>query len=242
MSEKTGIPCMVDVVAESPDVLIKYLDFVADVTPSPLLINGPSMDVRVEASKYAVEVGLQDRVVYNSINYTLNDREIEAIRETGIKSAIIQAFNPMDPRPRGMITILKGSGGKVGLLEGAAKAGIEKPLILTPVLDVPSIGFSAHGIRLAKEEFGLPTGTAPVGVVGRWGKVQALSEYGKLICRAGAAAFIQAAGSDFIIYGSLAKARTIFPVCAMVDAILAYNARSLGVRTLTREHPLYKIF
>ena len=32
MSEKTGVPCMLDVVAENPEVLIKYIDFVSEVT------------------------------------------------------------------------------------------------------------------------------------------------------------------------------------------------------------------
>jgi len=241
MSEKTGVPCMLDVVGETAEALIKYIDFVARVSDVPFLINGTRESVRVSASRHVVEVGLQERAIYNSINYTLGNEEIKAMRETGLKAAIIQAFNPSNPLPNGMISILKGSSGKEGLLEGASKAGIEKPLIFTPVLDVPSIGLAARGIYLAKEEFGLPTGTAPVGVVGRWGKVEALGEHAKIVCRGGATTLVQAMGADFIIYGSVAKARNIFPVCAMVDAVIAYNARSYGVRPLTKRHPLYKI-
>jgi len=242
MSEKTGNPCMLDVVGETAEALIRYIDFVSEVTDIPFLINGAEASVRISASHHVVEVGLQERAVYNSINYTLSEREIKALRETGLKSAIVQAFNPSNPLPDGMISILKGGRGKKGLLEKTYEADIEKILVFTPVLDVPAIGFGAKGVYLAKEEFGLPTGTAPVGVVGRWDKVKSLGKYAKIVCRGGAATIAQTMGADFIIYGSAAKARNVFPVCAMIDAIIAYNARSYGIRPLTKKHPLYKIF
>lgn len=241
MSEKTGAPCMLDVVAEKPEVLIKYIDFVSEVTEVPFLINGQEMSVRIAAANHVVEVDLEERAVYNSINYTLKDEEIKAIRETGLKAAIVQAFNPRNPRPEGMISTLKGDSEREGLLEGSSRAGIEEPLLFMPVLDVPSIGFGARGIYLAKEEFGMPTGTAPVGVVGRWSKIKERLDIKKL-CRASATTLVQTVGADFIIYGSVAKARDIFPVCAMIDAIIAYNARNFGVKPLTKRHPLYRIF
>ncbi len=242
MSEKTGVPCMLDVVAENPRALIGYIDFVSEVTDAPFLVNGQNMSVRIPAAKHAVDVGLEERAVYNSINYTLNDEEINAIKETELKTAVVQAFNPRNPRPEGMIDILKGSAEREGLLEGASKAGIEKPLIFMPTLDVPSVGSAAQGIYLAKEESGMPTGTAPVGVIGKWKKIEEFGQHAKKTCRVGAAALSQAMGTDFIIYGSLAKARELFPACAMIDAMIAYNARGHGIKPLTRKHPLSKMW
>lgn len=240
MSERTGVPCMLDVVGETSEALVRYIAFVSSISDCPFLINGHEMSVRVEAANYIREVGLQERAVYNSINYTLNDEEVEAIRDTGLKTAIVQAFNPKNPYPEGMLQILRGADGR-GLLEGAFKAGIEKPLLFMPVLDVPSIGCGAEGVRLAKEKFGLPCGSAPVGVVGRWERIKEWKRDIKRLCRAGATTIIQAVGADFVIYGSLAKAKDIFPVCAMIDAVIAYNARTLGIKPLIKDHPLYKI-
>ncbi|MEM2350123.1 MAG: tetrahydromethanopterin S-methyltransferase subunit H [Candidatus Bathyarchaeia archaeon] len=242
MSDKTGIPCMLDVVGENPQAIIKYIEFVADVTDSPFLINGPNASTRIKAANYVKDAGLQDRAVYNSINYTLSDEEITAIRETELKTAIIQAFNPKNPYPNGMIQILEGVPGKEGLIARALKAGIEKPLLFMPVLDVPSIGFAVHGVYLAKEKFGLPAGTAPIGVVGKWSKSRGLGKDAKIACRGGALALTQLRGANFIIYGSIAKAKYVFPACAMIDAIIAYYARSLGIRPLTKNHPLDKMF
>jgi tetrahydromethanopterin S-methyltransferase subunit H len=242
LSDKTGVPCMIDIVAENDEALIKYVDFVSEATDVPFLINGQEMSVRVAAASHAVELGLQDKAVYNSINYTLNEDEIHAIKETGIKAAIIQAFNPKNPRPEGMISVLEGTRENEGLLEGATRAGIEKPLVLTPVLDVPSIGYAAQGTRMAKEKFGIPTGTAPVGVVGRWKRIEEYGRNAKRVCRGGAIVIAQVMGADFIIYGSIARARDVFPMSAMTDAVLAYNARALGIKPLVKNHPLHKIF
>jgi tetrahydromethanopterin S-methyltransferase subunit H len=236
MSEKTGVPCMLDIVGENSKVLTKYIDFISNITDAPFLINGPNNSVRCAATQYAIEIGLKDKAIYNSINYTLGIEEVRAIKNTGIETAIVQAFNPKNPRPLGMISILE------ELMDGIKKTGIIKYLFFTPVLDVPSIGFGAYGTRLVKEKFGMPTGTAPIGVVGRWNKVKKLGPYNKKICRAAAATLTQSMGVDFLIYGSLAKAEDIFPVCSMNDAIIAYNMMNFGIKPITKNHPLYKIF
>lgn len=242
MSERTGVPCMVDVVGETEEALVKYIDFVCEVTDVPILVNGTEASVRISASRHAVDTGLRDRVVYNSINYTIKKQESDAIKDIGIKHAIVQAFNPSNPLPQGMISILRGGSEKDGLLTEASKAGVDQQLILTPVLDVPAIGFASRGVYLSKEEFGLPTGTAPVGVVGLWKKVNDYEKSAKKICRGGAATIAQVMGADYLIYGSMAKARNLFPVCAMTDAIIAYNSRNLGTRPSVKNHPLHKIF
>jgi tetrahydromethanopterin S-methyltransferase subunit H len=240
-SDRTGSPCMVDVVAETSEVLVKYIDFVSELTDAPFLVNGPTAAVRVAAARHVMEVGLGDRAVYNSINYTASSWELEGLKETGLNAAVVQAFNPRNLRPEGMVSMLKGSSEVEGIIEAAYKAGIEKPLVLTPVLDLPSISLASEGIRLIKEELGLPTGTAPVGVVGRWSQARRLGQSVRSACRASAAALAIASGANFIIYGSLAKAGEIFPACALVDALIAYAARASGLKTRTGRHPLYRL-
>jgi len=241
LSEETGNPCMVDVEAFSKKAIEKYIDFVSEVTDAPILVNSIYVPVRLHGVKYAKEVGLINRIVYVSINYKVDDKEIEFLRNIGLKSAVIQAFNPRNPWPEGMLQILLG---KNGLLNISSKIGVEKPLILTNVLDVPSIGLAANGIKVIKEETGFPTGTAPVGVVGSWYRNVAIKIFGsdaKGCCEAVAMAMCQFAGANFIHYGSLRKASRIFPATAMIDAIIAYKARLHGIKPKTKNHPLYKI-
>jgi len=238
LSRETGNPCMVDVVGRTSETLIKYIDFVAEVTDAPLLINGPSAEVRLSASRHAVSVGLKDRAVYNSINFTVTTNEINAVRALGMKTAIVQALDPHSPLPKSMVDILRG---ERGLIEAARGAGIAQILILTPVIDIPHVGCSASGIRLIKEEFGLPTGSAPVGVLSKWARADEFGGDTLRLCRPVPAVICQVMGANFIIYGSLAKAREVFPPCALADVMIAYNSRFTCVK-VSKEHPLNKIF
>ncbi len=67
MSQKTGIPAIVDVVASTGEAMANYIEFVADVTKAPMFIDSPQPDVRLHACKHAVQVGLRSRIVYSSI-------------------------------------------------------------------------------------------------------------------------------------------------------------------------------
>ncbi len=238
-SKKTGLPSMFDVVGDTEEAIRREVEFIAENSDSPILINGPNVEVRIAGVLAAKDCGILDRSVYDSVNYSADAHEAEAIRSTGIEAALIQAFNPKNPMPRGMVEVISGPSG-TGLLDLTRSAGIKKPILFTPVLDLPGVGSAARGIELLKDAFGLPTGTAPVGVVGRYPKVASMCRGGKDVIRASTAALCQAAGADYIIYGSVNRAREIFPPCAVAEAAISYQARLSGLRT--RRGPLHGLF
>lgn len=239
LSRRTGIPCMLDVVADTPKAMERNLSFAAGHTEAPLLVNGPSAAIRVHGMQHAKDIGVMDRAIYDSINYRIDDGEIESIRMTGTEAALIQAFNPANPMPQGMLGIIKG---EEGLLKKAGRAGITKPILFAPVLDPPSIGLAAMGVHLLKSEMGLPSGTAPVGVIGRSKHITSMGALARSTSRSGAVALCQAMGSDFIIYGTIARAPEIFPACAVVDAAITYNARASGVRPRSARNALGTLY
>jgi tetrahydromethanopterin S-methyltransferase subunit H len=242
MSEKTGNPCMVDIVATTPQAIQKYIDFVAEVTDAPILVDSSSADVKIFGAKYCKEVGLSERMIYNSINYHISDIELRSLKDNNVTAAIILTYNPRNVWPIGRIEILKGNSSQKGLLKIAEEAGIEKPLIDTAVLDAPSIGLAAEAIILVKKELGLPCGGGPVNAISEWKKVKDLGTYAKTVCMANAVTAIQYSGANFVLYGPINKAELIFPTAAMTDALIAYNARIGGIKTKTKNHPLFKIF
>ncbi len=242
MSNRTGIPCMVDLVAETKEAMAKCLEFVADNTPSPILVNSQDPEVRVFGVYRAKEAGILDRVVYDSINFHADEHELESIRCAGVEAALVQAFNPRNPFPEGMVEVLRGFGGNPGLLEKSRRAGITKPLLFAPVLDLPSIGLAARGVYLFKCQLGLPSGTAPVGVVGRSTQLGRFGSAGRRSSRSSVVALCRALGSDFIIYGSISRAGEIFPACGVIEAAVSYNARAMGIRPRAAHDPLRAIF
>jgi tetrahydromethanopterin S-methyltransferase subunit H len=239
--EKTGCPSMIDIVGLTSNAIIKYIDFVSEKSNSPILIDSSFPEIKIAGIKHCAEIGLLDRIVYNSISHNVKTEELNALKELGVKSAIILAFNPRDVRASGKLSLLIGEKGN-GLLKKVEENGIEKPLIDVAILDVPSIGISLEAINLIKNELGLPCGGAPLNAVLEWKKVAELGELAKNLCSGGALAALQCAGANFILYGPIEKSKIAFPVAAMVDAIIAYENRWHGIRPKTKNHPLYKIF
>ncbi|WP_287589016.1 hypothetical protein [Candidatus Borrarchaeum sp.] len=232
ISMKTGNPYVIDIEAISNRSIEKFIDFVSEVTEAPFFINSTNIPVRLHGAKYVNEKGLQNRTIYASINFKVEKSEIEVLEQSKIDAVLVQAFNPQNPWSKGMMKIMREGLNGEGLVDMVIKAGIKKPLLFANIYDVPSIGIGGETVYMLKNEFGLPSGTAPVGVVGVWGKTKEAKElYAQItsICGANAAVFSKLMGSDYIHYGSLKRAAKIFPSVAMIDAIIAYNAKLYGV-------------
>jgi len=244
ISQLTGNPHIIDIFASYAEALCNYIDFIGEVTKAPFLVDSTSPQVRLAAIRHAVETGLRERAVYNSIDYNVKGEETSALREMGVKSTVILAYNPLDVWPEGKVKILKGDGIRKGLLKAAEEAGIGNILVDTAVLDAPSISFSTEAIRLVKEEFGLPAGCGPANAITTWGKAKkgGLGPYAYDVCIASSAVITQMGGANFVLYGPIKYAEVAFPACALTDALHTYYGRRIGIRPKTEEHPLAKIF
>ncbi|MGD0996152.1 MAG: tetrahydromethanopterin S-methyltransferase subunit H [Candidatus Bathyarchaeia archaeon] len=244
LSEKTGNPYILDVVGETSEALIKYIDFVADITKCPFLVDGVTSQIRMPSMKHAVEIGLAERAIYNSIDFHVSNEENNFLKDCRVQNAVLMAFNPKKPWADGRVDVLKGESGQKGLLKVAEEAGVQKVLVDTAVLDMPSIAICSKAIQLVKSEFGLPAGCGAANAVTTWKRVKK-GEFGPLayeVCSGGSGILTQTMGADFLLYGPIELSETMFIACAMTDALIAYGARKLGIVTKTRNHPLYKIF
>jgi tetrahydromethanopterin S-methyltransferase subunit H len=243
LSDLTGNPCMLDVVCTSVEAAHKYIDFVAEVTDAPISIDIWKPEIRIKVLQYIAEVGLGDRIVYNSIFFPKED-EINAIKEAKVKAAILLAYNAKDRTTRGVLSLLKGSESQKGLLKIAEEAGIEKPLVDTTIFTyIPSIGVGAKACYMVKEELGLPVGGSPGNATQVWKKRKKWGLDVFRACESASQVVPLVLGCDFIIYGVIESAPWLFPACAMVDAMVATVARAeFRTKTLTTEHPLYKLF
>lgn len=235
LSDVTGNPCMLDVEGSTPQALERFIDFAADATDAPLLLGGPTFEVRRAGLKRAQEGGLADRVVYNSLMPGCGAKEIKQIRESGVESAVLLAYNVTDLTPRGRVEVV------TELLATAQEHGLEKPLLDTFVMDIPSLGVAFRALIDLKSALGLPAGCGPHNAVGLWKglrKKMGLRSVRSIV--ASVNAFAAAAGADFILYGPIEAAGVVFPAVAMVDAAYAFPSIQGGAK-LSRGHPLFRI-
>ena len=234
-SDKTGNPCMLDVVGATSEALIKALDFTADVSSDPLLIDGVSARIRLDGLNYAIESGLSDRIVYNSINPEYKQEELSALRKSGVKSALILAYNTRNFTSEGRFKAVN------DLVLKLLEAGVEKILCDTCVFDIPSLGSACKAIYDIKDKLGYPSGCGAHNAIGTWkGLKTKMGKQAKKPSMAVASVLSMTSGADFVLYGPIEEADYIFPTAALVDAAYAQLAMERGKRPST-SHPIYKI-
>ncbi|MFQ5800116.1 MAG: tetrahydromethanopterin S-methyltransferase subunit H [Candidatus Hydrothermarchaeales archaeon] len=240
LSEQTGVPGMVDIVANFPDEIRGYIDFVTSVSDMPFSTDIWKVKPKLAAARYVKEVGLVDRYLYNSIAPWSEDieRETKELSTIGIKNALLVAFNIQDKTPEGRIKILEGL-----LIPNAEKAGVENMLVDTSVLNVPSTAFSIIGGLRIKVAFGLPVGCAPSNGTDMWKVPRERWEKVGFAGVDSAAHAVTSLYNDFLLYGPIESAPWIFPAIATVNSILATFAfDESGVLPSGSKHPLNLLF
>lgn len=237
VSAKTGNPRIVDVCASYPQAFGKLIDFVADTIDGPFTLDGATANVRIAGAKHVSEVGLSERVVYNSITPDVKEEEISAIKEAKIRSAILLTINTKMPTILGRMQVMN------GLLSKARKAGIESILVDTTTLDIPDPGPVSKAAYLVKKKYGFPVGGGTHNAVSMWDKRSKLEKSRHLLACSVANTFPILMGADFTLYGPIEHASDAYFYCGLADAYVAYTMRQqFGIKPLTSEHPLYKIF
>lgn len=237
ISDRTGNPRIVDVCCGWPQAFEKFIDFVAKVIDGPFSIDGVTAEARIAGAKYAGEVGLSSRVIYNSITPETKEDEISAIREAKIKSAIFLMLNTKRPTLSGRLQVLD------ELLTMAQKAEIENILVDACVLDIPDPGPVSKAIYYVKEKYGLPAGAGIHNAIDMWKKRRKIDPTRYTLASAIANATSIILGANFLLYGPIENAEIAYFACALADAYVAYTARQeYGIKPLTTNHPLFKIF
>ncbi len=234
-SERTGNPCMLDVVGSTPESMERHLEFAATATTSPLLIDGTTTDVRLAGLRYAADAGLADRVVYNSVQPDIKDDELQALSDSGVGNAIFLTYSMMDFTAKGRVQAVR------DLLPKLHEAGIRKLMVDTCVLDLATMGQAFSAMHDIKEEFGLPVGGGVHNAVAVWkGLKTKMGPQAVKPCTAASLALSVGVGADFLLYGPVEDAPYAFPAVAMANTALSQLIVEGGER-IDKSHPRYRI-
>jgi tetrahydromethanopterin S-methyltransferase subunit H len=234
LKDETGIPYMLDIVGNHPEALTRYVDWVAEKTEVPFLIDGIT-DARLAAAKHCSEVGLGERAVYNCISPDHSEDEIHALADLDLDTCVLLAFDKRGITASGRLDLVKRD-----LLPLAKRVGFSKFLVDTLVLDAPSIGTASKACYLVKEDLGLPTGCGASNATTQWNRIRG----DRAVYRAAHVASTISSvvlGADFVMYGPIGYAPWITWAIAAVDAFSAYQGRVEHHTRPAPGHPLTKI-
>jgi tetrahydromethanopterin S-methyltransferase subunit H len=235
MSDATGLPTAVDLVAENVVAAGRYLEFMVDATEIPIFLDVVDEGAMVEALQYASDQGVIDRIVVNSLNPHTGGWVYEKVKEVGCGSAVLLLYS--------MQYLL--SSNKDGLLEEmvprAEEAGVENILVDTVVLDIPTLGLTANAIDRIKDRYGYPCGCGAHNAVSSWKRLREKYCAKAVTTVIGVTSALPiAAGADFVFYGPMRNAEEVYPSIAMIDAAYSQLLIEKKVR-LGRDHPRYRI-
>ena len=234
-SQRTGNPCMLDVVGATPEAIVRNLEFAAKTTEMPLLVDGTTAAVRIAGLKYVAEAGIADRIVYNSIQPEITDDEWTALQDAGVESAILLTYYLLDFTAKGRVQAVR------EILPKATQAGVTNLIVDTCVLDLATLGQACSAMHDIKQEFGLPVGGGVHNAVAVWkGLKTKMGEQAVKPCVAAVCASSVAMGADFILYGPIEDAPYVFPAVAMIDTSLSQLVMERGGKP-DENHPRFRI-
>ncbi len=223
-SEESKLPRITNIYGNSGKELIERMDFVMDVDDSPVMIDSPNYRARLEAINHAKEIGVMDKVVYNSINITLNREEKEELKNLGLKNALLLAHTVNERNIEDKIRCLEKEGAlSKGLIENAKDIGVKGILLdsaTTPLRQGASMSISA--ILTLKAKFGYPVGCGIHNAVSAWNWLK--NRESKKFVDLASSLIPIVFGADFVLYGPIENARYVFDVAAFAEILVEENA------------------
>lgn len=196
-----GIGSGLDVVAQTTEAMARYLDFVAGATEGPILIDAVDAGVRLAGAEHALEIGLGDRAVYNSVAPWTGREELETLRDLGMKYGIL--FTAQKGRRR--LGIEERSKLLPELLRKAQYAGL-MPLVDLLLLEAKELAPLARLALMLRRELRHPFGCGTGNVTTTWEVPEGLGNTMGAALNALASLHM-----DFLLYGPIEGAREIFP-------------------------------
>ncbi len=235
MSDSTGLPTMVDLIAENAVAASRFLDFVVGATDMPIFLDIVSEDGLMESLQYASDHGMMDRIIVNSLNPHSSERLYDKIRETGCTSAVLLLHSSEYMLSSNKDPLLE------TMVPKAEAAGVRNLLMDTAVIDIPTLGLATKAIQRIKDRYGYPCGCGAHNAVASWKRLKKKYTRDAATVAIGVVnALPVAVGADFVIYGPLKNAETVYPAVAMIDA--AYSQQMIEKRRRpSRDHPRFRI-
>ncbi|TFG96943.1 hypothetical protein E4H12_09850 [Candidatus Thorarchaeota archaeon] len=241
MVEKTGHPFMIQAYGRTPDAIEHHLSWVSEHFDGPIMFESTNAEARKQAIKYSDETGLNNRVIYNSINLSMKEEEKEVLKNSSLNMAVILGWSPRATSlPDRMKTI-------TDMLKLSKELGIEKVLVDPGTMPVGAgFGLEHRTVLAVKSELGLPTCLGPHNAPSAWRFLKEPEfddESTHMATVVASTVTSQVLAADSIMYGSMIRTKEIFAAVALIsNAIATAIAEAnnvLGIERTLFDPPTY---
>jgi len=211
LAEKYKLPSLVEISADNPNAMVKYLEFYLDNFEPPLVLGG-TFEARLSGIEYLIENGVKpEEIIYNTISTLKNKKELDLIKKYKIQSIVILILgsNNMTSTQRFKYITEKNQPGHFSLLEGVKNLGVQRIWIDGGVIDLESLTHILETQQLISTSLKLPVGTAPNLFLFKFSSPRLNKKFHTRYRRA-SIMFIASWFSNFIFYGAIEDAKECF--------------------------------
>jgi tetrahydromethanopterin S-methyltransferase subunit H len=205
------IPDLLEISADTPKAMLKYLDFYLDHFEPPFVLGG-TLEARSAGLEYLNERGIKPtEFIYNAISNLKNKVEIDLLKRFKIQSAVILilASPNMTSTQRYAYITEKNQQNDINIIDGLKKLGIERIWIDGGVINLESLAHIMETQQLISTSLKLPVGTAPNLFLFKYSSPR-LNEKFHTRYRRASIMFITTWYSNFIFYGPIEDATECF--------------------------------
>ncbi len=242
MVEKTGLPLMIQAYGRTPIAMENHLSWLSEHFDGPIMFESTNSKARKRAIEFCDETGLNNRVIYNSINLSMKEEEKEALKTSTLNMAVVLGWSPRATSlPERMETITK-------MVELSKELGIEKILVDPGTMPVGAgYGLEHRTILAVKSELGVPTCLGPHNAPSAWRFIKEPGfddESTHMATIIASTVASQVLATDSIMYGSMIRTKEVFAAVALISNAMATAAaeanNALGIERELFDPPTYE--
>jgi tetrahydromethanopterin S-methyltransferase subunit H len=211
LAKKYKIPELIEISADTPKAMIKYLDFYLEYYEPPFVLGG-TFDARVAGIEYLDERGIKpDNYIYNTISNLKNNKELEILKKYHIDSIVILILGSenMSSTQRFNYITKKNQPNNISLIEGLNQIGVKKIWVDGGVINLESLAHVLETQQLISASLRYPVGTAPNLFLFQYSSPRMNIKFHTRYRRA-SIMFIATWYSNFIFYGAIEDAKESF--------------------------------
>lgn len=211
LAKKYKIPELIEISADTPNAMIKYLDFYLEYYEPPFVLGG-TFDARVAGIEYLDERGIKpDNYIYNTISNLKNNKELEILKKYHIDSIVILILGSenMTSTQRFNYITKRNQPNNVSLIEGLNQIGVKKIWVDGGVINLESLAHVLETQQLISSSLRYPVGTAPNLFLFQYSSPRLNIKFHTRYRRA-SIMFIATWFSNFIFYGAIEDAKESF--------------------------------
>ncbi|MHA1149858.1 MAG: hypothetical protein ACTSR8_16605 [Promethearchaeota archaeon] len=211
LGEKYKIPEMIEISGNTPESMLKYLEFYLDYFEPPFILGG-TYEARAAGIDYLNERGIKpNEYIYNTISNLKNKNEMELIKKNKMQTVVILILGSenMTSTQRYNYITQKNQPGNISILEGLKNMGIEKIWVDGGVINLESLAHILETQRLISTSLQIPVGTAPNLFLFKYSSPRLNIKFHTRYRRA-SIMFVATWYSNFLFYGPIEDAKECF--------------------------------